>query len=150
MLRYHWVFCIELADLTNIDPMYQYSLTWFIGLFTAAIDNTDKVDDVEQRLVDLVKYFTYSLYVNICRSLFERVPTRHHLTNSYYFWATIFFSIQDKLLFSLILAVNLKRSEGQLDHKEWMFLLTGGVGLENNIPIPANWMPSRCWDEVVR
>jgi len=61
------------ADLANIDPMYQYSLAWFVNLFKMTIDNTDPVDDVKGRISSLISAFTYALFNNVCRSLFEKV-----------------------------------------------------------------------------
>ncbi|MEQ2160813.1 hypothetical protein GOODEAATRI_003254, partial [Goodea atripinnis] len=35
-------FCV--SELSNIDPMYQYSLEWFLGVFMAAVGNCDAAE----------------------------------------------------------------------------------------------------------
>ncbi|XP_078041170.1 dynein heavy chain 3, axonemal [Augochlora pura] len=120
-------FCI--SELTNIDPMYQYSLVWFIHLYVMAIANSEQTSDLTARIKSMNTYFTASIYRNVCRSLFEK----------------------DKLIFSFVLCVGLMRAAHELDESLWTFLLTGGVALDNPFPNPdSSWLTDRSWSEVVR
>lgn len=42
-------------------------------------------------------------------------------------------------------------AEKKIDKQELMFLITGGVGLKNDIPNPGpNWLLNKNWDEICR
>ncbi|KAK3261161.1 hypothetical protein CYMTET_29916, partial [Cymbomonas tetramitiformis] len=119
----------NIAELCNIEPMYQYSLAWYVNLFVHSIENADVSDKLDIRLQNLIDFFTYSLYCNICRSLFEK----------------------DKLLFSVTLAVTIGVYQGKLDPAEFRFLLTGGIGASREYPPnPAPWQQNKLWEEMVR
>jgi dynein heavy chain, axonemal len=121
-------FCI--ADLANLEPVYQYSLSWFLNLFLASIMQSEKGRDVKQRLMHLTEHFTYSLYRNICRSLLER----------------------HKLIFSFLLTSRIAIGKKQIDMDEWNYLLYGSAASRTDAsahPNPAAaWLQNKQWEAI--
>jgi dynein heavy chain, axonemal len=120
-------FCV--VDMASIDPMYQYSLVYFISLFLRSIEAAPKSKDVPTRLQSLKDHFTYFLYVNVCRSLFER----------------------HKLLFAFNLSTKLALAQEELSAVQMNFLLTGGIAMENPHANPLDGtLSEKGWGEVCR
>ena len=126
-------FCI--ADLCVIDPMYQYSLDWFIGLFELGIENADQPEPelrgqekLDSRIELINECFTYILYKNICRSLFE----------------------MDKLVFSFMLTTKIMLSKGDLDQGQLRYLLQGSTSMELSRANPASdWLEDKFWGNLL-
>ena len=94
----------------------------------SGIEEAPKAASVEERGDNLNAYFTYSLYVNISRSLFER----------------------HKLMFSLLLTVKVLQNLDYIDAKEWRFLLAGPTSSEVTHPNPdPTWITDKAWVEIL-
>ena len=132
------VLFFSIAAMANIDPMYQYSLAWYVNVFIRAIEDAEQSTNLQVRLKSLIAQNTISVYRNVCRSLYEK----------------------DKLLFSFLLCTNIMRGDGLLAPDQFTFFLTGGSGLLPDNP-PANptggvtsdgspWLAQARWEEMLR
>ncbi|XP_038950112.1 dynein axonemal heavy chain 1 isoform X1 [Rattus norvegicus] len=118
-------FCV--SDLANVDPMYQYSLEWFLNIFLSGIANSERADNLKKRIVNINRYLTFSLYSNVCRSLFEK----------------------HKLMFAFLLCVRIMMNEGKINQGEWRYLLSGGsIQTMSENPAP-HWLSDRAWRDIL-
>ena len=102
-------------------------------MYERSIRDCEKRELVDERIFDLNKHFTSSIYHSISRSLFQ-----DHV-----------------LVFSFILCVGILRNEDKIDEDVWKFLLTGGhsdgsTTTQHKQDNPAeSWLSEKAWTEVV-
>merc|ERR1719230_2105930 len=108
-----------IGDLCIVDPMYQFSLDWFIIMFMKSIDMAEAKDNKEDRFAELFRSFIELLFLMVCRSLFEK----------------------DKLLYSLMLCLKCQETDKELNMNQAMALLTGLPGTaKEEKPPDSEWL----------
>ncbi|CAK8992470.1 unnamed protein product [Durusdinium trenchii] len=116
-----------IADLANINPMYQFSLFYFVRLFKNCMDKAAKSDDIDIRMTNLSNQILNGIFQNVCRGLFE----------------------DNKLTCSFLIATALQRHAGEISPTEWSLLLRG-VGLLDMSAKPPNpdtdFFTDKMWD----
>merc|ERR1719163_2426501 len=119
------------SDLQTIEPMYQYSLEYFISIYLNAIDTAEKAKGAA-RLKNLNDKFISLLFGNVCRSLFEK----------------------DKLLFSILLTLKMLYFDNEADADALNLFFTGGGGAgAHSKPKPhgegLGWLSDVMWGKLL-
>eukprot|EP01064_Diplonema_japonicum_P028148 TRINITY_DN4256_c2_g1_i2.p1 TRINITY_DN4256_c2_g1~~TRINITY_DN4256_c2_g1_i2.p1 ORF type:complete len:4454 (+),score=1223.71 TRINITY_DN4256_c2_g1_i2:62-13363(+) len=117
------------TDLSVVDPMYQYSLQWFLSLFVKSLEGSRQTDKIsgEDRNTEIAQHFFESFYKNMCRSLFAK----------------------DTLMLSFLMACVLTPDVGP---ELLRFFCTLGIDKpwshgDDDKPV---WLPTETWNQVQR
>ena len=101
---------IIVAELSNIETMYQFSLEYFARIFTNVLQATPPVEDALERVQLLITELTKTTFSNISRALFN----------------------QHKKIFSFMIAVRVQA----IPKKEYEYFLKGNFSLGNKLEKP--------------
>ncbi|KAK8896419.1 hypothetical protein M9Y10_014318 [Tritrichomonas musculus] len=108
-------FCV--SDFSVIDPMYQFSLKWFVPLFRNSIHNAEHKGNMVENFNNSV---ACSFYDSVSFSLFSR----------------------HKLLFSTLMTIRILLHEKRINSSELAFLLSPKIEQKKS---EINWLPDDIW-----
>lgn len=124
------------AGLADIDPMYQYSLQFFVSLFKLRLDKSEKSADVRRRIDIVLSDFTEFIFGKICGGLFE----------------------DHKLLFAFLITVQILRHDAHtqfmgkrpITSQEWRYFLLGAdagtsIVANDEVLVGPEWMSRAAW-----
>ncbi|XP_071429942.1 dynein axonemal heavy chain 17 isoform X2 [Pithys albifrons albifrons] len=113
-----------LSDLSKINPIYQFSLKAFNGVFEKAIQRAAPSQDTKQRVLNLTDQITYSVYMYTAQGLFER----------------------DKLIFLAQVAFQVLLIKKEVDPAELDFLLR--FPSKAGVTSPVDFLQTQGWGAV--
>ncbi|PNJ55825.1 DNAH11 isoform 1 [Pongo abelii] len=111
-------------DLQKINPLYQFSLKAFNVLFHRAIEQADKVEDMQGRISILMESITHAVFLYTSQALFEK----------------------DKLTFLSQMAFQILLRKKEIDPLELDFLLRFTV--EHIHLSPVDFLTSQSWSAI--
>ncbi|MCJ8749245.1 hypothetical protein PDJAM_G00174240 [Pangasius djambal] len=115
-----------IASLSEIDPMYQFSLKYFKQLFNNTIETSEKNSELSVRLQILLDSTLLSMYTNVSRGLFE----------------------QHKTIYSFMLCVEIMMQREEISPQEWFYFLRGAGGMDKETPEKPSvpWLSDFMWE----
>ena len=109
------------SDFAVIDPMYQFSLKWYVNIFKQALVEADHPQDQNQLINSLNASIAFKFFQSVSFSLFSR----------------------HKLLFSFLLSTRILVSENHITMNELAFLLSPSQTKEANAH--KDWLSDESW-----
>ncbi|KAJ3021047.1 UNVERIFIED_CONTAM: Dynein heavy chain 6, axonemal [Siphonaria sp. JEL0065] len=114
-----------IANLAEMDPMYQFSLKYFKNLFNQCIVESPKADDLLKRIEILCNETTANIFSNVSRGLFEA----------------------HKLIYAFMIACSVMKQRGDITEAQMNFFLRGSSRLSDNDPAKPQerWFTQYMW-----
>uniref|UniRef100_A0AAY4DWD2 AAA+ ATPase domain-containing protein n=1 Tax=Denticeps clupeoides TaxID=299321 RepID=A0AAY4DWD2_9TELE len=109
-----------IASLSEMDPMYQFSLKYFKQLFNSTIELSEKNSNLSERLEVLLQQTLLTAYVSVSRGLFE----------------------QHKIIYSFMLCMEILMQRGDVTDMEWQYFLRGEASMDKP---KVSWLSDSAW-----
>ena len=124
------VLYFAIVEMSQVNVMYQTSLSQFVELFMKSMDSAEKSTLASKRVAKIIEAMTYIVYRYINRGLYE----------------------EHKLLFVFIVTVKILVTAGLLDPSDVSLFLRGGAALDiNSVKKKPSWVVTPdAWLNVIQ